>query len=241
MSIALFRNTFVGCAQSTKLTATNFRLSSDNVEERKEQHNDVVKLLAARLDQVNHPHARAAIVWIIGEYLGKVESLTRVAPDVLRKLAKTFPEENDVVKLQTLNLAAKLYIYYAALAEPETAPAETKTIFNTIGLLLQYVFNLAKYDMNYDIRDRCRLMRKLLVEDKTPFLRQHAKALLVTEKPSPATKSSTDTSLDDKFALGTLAHALNQPTKNYLPIPEWTIEKPPSAIRNSKVTFTLEH
>jgi AP-3 complex subunit beta len=209
-------------------------LSSDNVEERKEQHNDVVKLLAGRLDQVNHPHARAAIVWIIGEYLGKVDGLTNIAPDVLRKLAKTFPEEDDVVKLQTLNLAAKLYIFYAGLAEPETAPVETKTIFNTVGLLLQYVFNLAKYDLNYDIRDRCRLLRKILVEDKSPFLKQHAKALFVTEKPSPITKAPTDSSLEDKFALGTLAHVLNQATKNYLPIPEWAIEKPPSTIRNSK-------
>jgi AP-3 complex subunit beta len=214
-------------------------LSSDNVEERKEQHNDVVKLLAGRLDQVNHPHARAAIVWIIGEYLGKVDGLTNIAPDVLRKLAKTFPEEDDVVKLQTLNLAAKLYIFYASLAEPETAPVETKTIFNTVGLLLQYVFNLAKYDLNYDIRDRCRLLRKILVEDKSPFLKQHAKALFVTEKPSPITKAPTDSSLEDKFALGTLAHVLNQATKNYLPIPEWAIEKPPSTIRNSKVTVQL--
>jgi AP-3 complex subunit beta len=171
------------------------RLSTDNADERKEQHNDVVKLLASRLDQVNHPHARAAIVWIIGEYLGKVESLARVAPDVLRKLAKTFPEEDDVVKLQTLNVAAKLYIFYSALAEPETAAAEAKTLFNTIGLLLQYVFNLAKYDLNYDIRDRSRLMRKILLETQTPFLRAHAKALFVTEKPAPATTAQASSNL----------------------------------------------
>ena len=42
------------------------------------------------------------------------------------------------VKLQILNLAMKLCL---------TNPKQTK-------LLSQYVFNLAKYDTNYDIRDR---------------------------------------------------------------------------------------
>ena len=45
-----------------------------------------------------------------------------------------------------LNLAVKLCL---------TNPAQTK-------LLAQYVLNLAKYDMNYDIRDRARFIRALL-------------------------------------------------------------------------------
>ena len=34
----------------------------------------------------------------------------KIAPDVLRQLAQTFCDEEDIVKLQILNLASKLYL-----------------------------------------------------------------------------------------------------------------------------------
>lgn len=51
--------------------------------------------------------ARASILWLIGEYC---EHVPRIAPDVLRKMAKSFTAEEDIVKLQVINLAAKLYL-----------------------------------------------------------------------------------------------------------------------------------
>ena len=53
------------------------------------------------------PMARASILWLIGEYCDHVP---KIAPDVLRKMAKSFTAEEDIVKLQTVNLAAKLYL-----------------------------------------------------------------------------------------------------------------------------------
>lgn len=53
------------------------------------------------------PMARASILWLMGEYC---ERVPKIAPDVLRKIAKTFTAEEDIVKLQTVNLAAKLYL-----------------------------------------------------------------------------------------------------------------------------------
>ena len=58
----------------------------------------------------------------------------------------TLPQD-DAVKLQTVNLAAKLCI---------ANPKQTK-------LLCQYVLSLAKYDQNYDIRDRARFLRQLVL------------------------------------------------------------------------------
>ena len=55
--------------------------------------------------------------------------------------------QDDVVKLQTVNLAAKLCIANAKQAKP----------------LTQYVLNMAKYDQNYDIRDRARFLRQLVL------------------------------------------------------------------------------
>lgn len=53
------------------------------------------------------PVARASILWLIGEYC---ERVPKIAPDVLRKTAKSFTNEDDLVKLQILNLGAKLYL-----------------------------------------------------------------------------------------------------------------------------------
>lgn len=51
--------------------------------------------------------ARASILWLIGE---NCERVPKIAPDVLRKMAKSFTNEDDLVKLQILNLGAKLYL-----------------------------------------------------------------------------------------------------------------------------------
>lgn len=51
--------------------------------------------------------ARASILWLIGEYC---EHVPKIAPDVLRKMAKSFTSEEDIVKLQIINLSAKLYL-----------------------------------------------------------------------------------------------------------------------------------
>lgn len=51
--------------------------------------------------------AKASILWLIGEYS---EFVPKIAPDVLRKAAKTFTTQEDIVKLQIVNLAAKLFV-----------------------------------------------------------------------------------------------------------------------------------
>jgi AP-3 complex subunit beta len=87
------------------------------------------------VDTIKVAEAKAAILWVIGEYSDRIP---KIAPDVLRKMAKSFTSEEVMVKLQILNLAAKLCL---------VNPKQTK-------LLAQYVFSLAKYDQNYDIRDQ---------------------------------------------------------------------------------------
>ena len=123
------------------------------------------------IDKLTVPMARASILWLIGEYSDKV---SKQAPDVLRKMAKTFCDEENVVKLQILNLAAKLYI----------------TNQKQVALLVQYVLNLAKYDQNYDIRDRGRFMRALIFNnEKCPVLAKHLKKIILVSKPAPVLQS----------------------------------------------------
>lgn len=63
--------------------------------------------------------ARASILWLIGEYC---EHVPKIAPDVLRKMAKSFTNEEDIVKLQVINLAAKLYLTNSKQVPCDTAP-----------------------------------------------------------------------------------------------------------------------
>ncbi len=53
-------------------------------------HFEIISQMAKLLDFIAVPAARASILWLIGEYNEKVP---RIAPDVLRKLAKTFTDE----------------------------------------------------------------------------------------------------------------------------------------------------
>ncbi len=60
-------------------------------------HRDIIVNMARLVDSITVPMARASILWLIGEYADRVP---KIAPDVLRKCAKTFCDEEDIVKLQ---------------------------------------------------------------------------------------------------------------------------------------------
>jgi AP-3 complex subunit beta len=182
----------------------------------KAKFGDIVKHMAKLLDTVQNPQARASIAWIISEH---VEQLKTVAPDVLRKLAKTFPEEDQLVKLQTLNLGVKLFL---------TNPEQTTQLF-------QYVLNLAKYDTNYDLRDRARLIRRVVfnVGNKANTLHEHAEGLFLTKKPVPTMDVITPKDNEgEAFVPGTVSSLLGHTAYGYLRIPTWNTEKLTSDHRN---------
>ncbi|XP_075432044.1 AP-3 complex subunit beta-2 isoform X2 [Ascaphus truei] len=179
------------------------------------QLSEIIKHMAKLSDNIQVPMARASIIWLIGEYC---ENVPRIAPDVLRKMAKSFTNEEDIVKLQTINLAAKLFL---------TNSKQTK-------LLTHYVLNLAKYDQNYDIRDRTRFIRQLIVPtDKSGALSKHAKKLFLAQKPAPILESSFKDR--DHFQLGSLSHLLNSKAVGYQELPDWPEEAPDPSVRNVEV------
>lgn len=53
-------------------------------------HFEIITKMAKLIDYITVPAARASILWVIGEYCEKVP---KIAPDVLRKMGQTFPEE----------------------------------------------------------------------------------------------------------------------------------------------------
>uniref|UniRef100_A0A672UD48 Adaptor related protein complex 3 subunit beta 1 n=1 Tax=Strigops habroptila TaxID=2489341 RepID=A0A672UD48_STRHB len=178
-------------------------------------HGEIIKHMAKLLDNITVPVARASILWLIGEYC---ERVPKIAPDVLRKTAKSFTNEDDLVKLQILNLGAKLYL---------TNSKQTK-------LLTQYVLNLGKYDQSYDIRDRTRFIRQLIVpNEKSGALSKYAKKIFLAQKPAPLLESPFKDR--DHFQLGTLSHTLNTQATGYLELSDWPEVAPDPSVRNVEI------
>nr|XP_016939314.1 AP-3 complex subunit beta-2 isoform X2 [Drosophila suzukii] len=177
------------------------------------EHFEIITQMAKLIDYINVPAARAAIIWLIGEYNEKVPL---IAPDVLRKMAKSFVDEQDVVKLQVLNLGVKLYL---------TNPEQT-------SLLCQYVFTLARYDPNYDVRDRARFLRQIIfpASGTSSVLSQHARQVFLASKPAPVPESKYRDG--NNFQLGSLSHYLNMPAAGYKDLPAFPVIPPDSSVRN---------
>lgn len=174
------------------------------------ENKDLIVQVAKLMDTVTVPMAKASILWLVGEYCSLVP---KISPDVLRKAAKNFPNEGDIVKLQTVNLAAKLCIANAKQSK----------------LLCQYVLNLAKYDQNYDIRDRARFLRQLVLPDEATALSKYAKKILLASKPAPVLESPYKGR--SQWQLGSLSHMVNAKTSSYLDLPDFPEEAPDPAVR----------
>ena len=172
-------------------------------------HTEIIEHMAKLVDTITEPAAKAAILWVLGEYS---ERVPKIAPDVLRKMAKTFPNEDPQVKLQILNLAIKLCL---------CNPKQTR-------LLAQYVFNLAKYDMNYDIRDRARFMRGFIFSENK--LSKCAKKIFLAAKPAPYTESKFYNR--QNYQLGSMSHYLNTKVNGYQDLPDFPEEAPDASVRN---------
>ncbi|CAI5740355.1 unnamed protein product [Hyaloperonospora brassicae] len=179
----------------------------------------VVRSLAAMMvtGRVTSPSARASIVWMLGEF--NVDGVgTACAKESLRLLVKNFSDESSDVRLQLLNLAVKL-----GLRELEN---------RTIQLLLQYVIELCKFDIDYDVRDRARLIRAVLSGDATIV---DPRKLFASKKPAPAI--GCDDESNSRFTLGTLSGVVRHSVPGYLPLPKWRSSKPDPSLRDESSMF----
>uniref|UniRef100_A0A8C2E4Z4 Adaptor related protein complex 3 subunit beta 1a n=1 Tax=Cyprinus carpio TaxID=7962 RepID=A0A8C2E4Z4_CYPCA len=101
-------------------------------------------------------------------------------------------------------------------------------------LLTQYILNLGKYDQNYDIRDRTRFIRQLIVpNEKSGALSKYARRILMAPKPAPVLQSAFKDR--DRFQLGTLSHTLNSQASGYLELSDWPAVAPDQSVRNVEV------
>uniref|UniRef100_M4BK39 AP-3 complex subunit beta n=1 Tax=Hyaloperonospora arabidopsidis (strain Emoy2) TaxID=559515 RepID=M4BK39_HYAAE len=180
---------------------------------KKDRHR-VVRSLAAMMvtGRVTSPSARASIVWMLGEFNDDGVG-TICAEESLRLLVKNFSDEATEVRLQLLNLAVKL-----GLHEPQN---------RTVQLLLQYVIELCQFDIDYDVRDRARLVRAALSGDAS-IVDPHK--LFASKKPAPLIGYDDDSK--SRFTLGTLSSVVRHSVPGYHPLPNWRLSKPDPSLRD---------
>merc|ERR1719163_2088665 len=178
------------------------------------QHVNIIVRLAKKLDETTVPQARAAIVWIIGEFQSQPR-VAALAPDTLRVLAKKFIQEDVVVKNQILNLAAKLSLRQRG--HPQ------------VQLLLEYVLGLCRFDADYDLRDRARLVKHMLAKGDDLATR-----VFLSTKPAPTTAGAAEGA--PSLAVASLSHLVKHSAHGYTAIPEWRQEPVDKSVRDPAAT-----
>uniref|UniRef100_A0A1L8DVV4 AP-3 complex subunit beta n=1 Tax=Nyssomyia neivai TaxID=330878 RepID=A0A1L8DVV4_9DIPT len=177
------------------------------------KHREIIVQMAKLLDHITVAAARAAIIWLIGEYN---EYVKNIAPDVLRKIAETFVNEENSVKLQILTMSVKLYA---------TNPEQTR-------LLTKYIFELARYDQNYDVRDRARFLKALVgIDGEVSALSRNLQKIFLSRKPAPVMENGAHEGAT-ALQLGSLSHYLKLKATGYRELPDFPEVAPDTSVRN---------
>uniref|UniRef100_A0A8C4QHQ4 AP complex subunit beta n=1 Tax=Eptatretus burgeri TaxID=7764 RepID=A0A8C4QHQ4_EPTBU len=123
------------------------------------KYESIIATLCENLDSLDEPEARAAMIWIVGEYAERIDN----ADELLESFLEGFHDESTQVQLQLLTAIVKLFL---------KKPTETQE-------LVQQVLSLATQDSdNPDLRDRGYIYWRLLSTDPVA-----AKEVVLAEKP----------------------------------------------------------
>ncbi|XP_024383635.1 AP3-complex subunit beta-A isoform X1 [Physcomitrium patens] len=125
------------------------------VQQNPSEQEQVFARLVRLLDHMKVPEARAVVIWMVGEEGLNSELVSQMLPVVLRYLAVSFTKEADETKLQILNCAAKIVL--------KLEEASASILKETATLVLEHTLNLSDLDTNNDIRDRARMLRRLVL------------------------------------------------------------------------------
>lgn len=189
----------------------------DIVKQDPPSHDKAIIFLARKLDSIKDPVARAIIIWIVGEYNSLGNAIPKMVPIILRYLARGFPSESIEAKQQILNAAVKVLL---------DSKGED---FHTAKTILNYVLELAKFDLNYDVRDRARVLRKLLscylssvVEEAAIHQPENNELpFLLTEHIFGKKLTSSTEMINNRFYLpGSLSQIVLHAAPGYEPLPD---------------------
>uniref|UniRef100_A0A669DL14 AP complex subunit beta n=1 Tax=Oreochromis niloticus TaxID=8128 RepID=A0A669DL14_ORENI len=159
------------------------------------RYESIIATLCENLDSLDEPDARAAMIWIVGEYAERIDN----ADELLESFLEGFHDESTQVQLTLLTAIVKLFL---------KKPSETQE-------LVQQVLSLATQDSdNPDLRDRGYIYWRLLSTDPVT-----AKEVVLSEKPliSEETDLIEPTLLDELIChIGSLASVYHKPPSAFV-------------------------
>lgn len=92
LSLAIVRRTATFVAVSELIVAESVVVIKKLLQTQQGSHGEIIGQMARLVTSITVPHARAAILWLVGEHCDK-KGVSKIAPDVLRSMAKTFGNE----------------------------------------------------------------------------------------------------------------------------------------------------
>ena len=179
-----------------------------------DDESQALKHLCRKFVVVRDPNAQAALLATVGDmHLLHPD----YSPQLIRYVAQNFDSESSEVKLQALNLAAKLVVFGCESGVP------------------LYLIKLCERDqVNYDISDRAKLLLAL-IKSKNDKVAPKLKELfsLTREDPEWVKKALIE---ENNFQIGTFSHFYNKEISGYDPLIDWAPENelPPNSVRHPR-------
>jgi len=159
------------------------------------KYESIIAVLCENLDSLDEPEAKAAMIWIVGEYADRIEN----ADELLESFFDNFVEEAPQVQLALVTGTVKLFL---------KRPAGTQELVQRILLLATQECD------NPDLRDRGFIYWRLLRTDPAS-----AKAVVLAEKPliSEETDLLEPTLLDELIChVSSLASVYHKPPTTFV-------------------------
>ncbi|KII67171.1 AP-2 complex subunit beta [Thelohanellus kitauei] len=123
------------------------------------KYESILQKIGENLMVLDDDDARAALIWIVGEYGDRIEN----CGEIISVFCQNFIEESSKVQLQTLTAVVKIFL---------KRPQENSLIFEEIVTLVQSNID------NPDIRDRCLIYCRLVKNDL-----ETARKIILAPKP----------------------------------------------------------
>jgi vesicle coat complex subunit len=157
----------------------------------------IIPTLCQCIDELDEPNARAALIWIVGEYAEKISN----AGDILGSFVDGFNEEFSQTQLQILTAVVKLF-----LKRPDKAQ----------GLVQRVLQAATAENDNPDVRDRAYIYWRLLSNTSD---QNATKNIVLSEKPPIVTTiSSLPPALLEQLLqeLSTLSSVYHKPPEQFV-------------------------
>jgi AP-1 complex subunit beta-1 len=194
--VTLIKSTEGGQDQARFIIQETIVVIRDIFRKYPENYLQVIGHLCERLDTLNEPEAKAAMIWIIGEYSDRIDN----AADLLEDFRTNFLNEPVTVQLALLTAVWKLFLY---------KPEESSDMVN------QLIEQSTKLEDNPDVRDRGFMYWRLTCLDT-----ELARRIINSEKPVIG-ESDFDHSPEILEALianlSTLASVYHKPPEYFTP------------------------